>query len=72
MATRTYSYKGIKSDWTVKDPRLSLPALFPIWKRWTHASTHSPAQIIAGLKARIDELETEARYHSPDGPYNED
>lgn len=72
MTQRLYSYQGKASGWEVKDPRLSLTVLFPKWERWTHACTHTPQEIIDGLKARIAGLETERDNHSPDGPYNAD
>ncbi len=59
MAHRLYSYQGKKGDWEVKDARLELTVLIPKWERWTHASTHTPQQIIDGLKERVAELETE-------------
>lgn len=70
MASRLYSYQGKARDWTVKDPALALPVLFSKWVRWTYASTHSPQQIIDGLKERIAELETERDNDSEHGRYN--
>ncbi len=70
MANRIYSYQGIAGDWEVKDPALALPVLIPKWETWTHASTHSPQQIIDGLKERIAELETERDYEHEDGRYH--
>jgi len=72
MARRLYSYQGKASDWKIKDARLSLPVLMIAWDKWIHASTHSPAEIIEGLKARIAELETERDIYSQHGPYNTD
>lgn len=71
MARRMYSYQGIAGDWEVTDPALALPVLIPKWGQWTHASTHTPQQIIDELKERIAELETERDNEHPDGRYNE-
>ncbi len=69
MARRICSYQGRAGDWEVTDQRLALTVLFSKWETWTHASTHTPQQIIDGLKERIAELETERDNDSEHGPY---
>lgn len=69
MAHRLYSYKGEKGDWEIKDQRLAPAVLIPKWERWTHASTTAPGQIIAELRERIAELETERDNEHPDGRF---
>lgn len=72
MARNVYRYQCKVRKWEIQDARLSLPVLMIKWDKWTHASTHTPAQIIEGLKARIADLETELRYQGEHGPYNTD